>query len=750
MEIKKAKYVDPMTGTVGDEQAESFHGGGKTHPGACVPGGMVQLSPDTVTGGDNGTGYNYCHKTIEGFSFNHMSGIGWYGDLGNLQVMPVIGETDLRSGSNEEVPFNKGKEGWKSAFSHENEKAKAGYYSVLLERYGILAEATVTHRTGMLRLTYPKTDDARVIFNFSRRIGGKADFEKIEIINNSRIEGSIHCTPAGGGFGRGHGNISYDLYFALELSQPADKLRFFSNEEFAEENLNKFENEDAGLVAYFGDKSSEPLLIKCGISYVDLDGARNNLKTECADFDFDKICRNAAEEWEKAFEKIDVTGSDETDLTIFYTCLYHTLLDPRYTADADGRFNLNGVISKRNDYTHRMMFSGWDVYRSEFPLLTVISPETVNDEVNSLLEIAKQKNSSFPRWELMGIDAGCMVGDPGLIVVADAYVKGIRNYDVDTAYKIAKASSLCSKELFGKEFHTIRPTCEQYTKDAYVPDKISDTLEYLLADYTMAKMAQAMGKTADAEHFMNRAKRYGENYNRLLRFMAPRKKSGRFMFEWNGYDDEGCVESNILQQSWFVPYDVKGLSRLFGEKRTVKLLEKFFRKADLSKLWNNDYNHSNEPCHNITHYFSMLGLAHRTQYWTRKVQKEAYRIGAFGFCGNEDVGQLSAWYVLSALGFAQLCPAYDAYFVNTPLFEKAKIKLDKKYHSCSVADTFSVECDGNPLDMPYIRSIALNGKKIDRPYLTYGEITAGGVLKFELSKEPCEDFGKNVPENFFE
>lgn len=750
MEIKKAKYIDPMTGTVGDEQEESFHGGGKTHPGACVPGGMVQLSPDTVTGGDNGTGYNYCHNTIEGFSFNHMSGIGWYGDLGNLQIMPVIGETDLRSGSNAEVPFNKGKEGWKSDFSHESEKAKAGYYSVLIERYGIFAETTVTHRTGMLRFTYPQTDDARVIFNFSRRIGGKADFEKIEIINNRRIEGVIHCTPAGGGFGRGHGNISYDFYFALELSEPADKLRFFSNEEFADEGLNKFENEDAGLVAYFGYKLSKPLLIKCGISYVDLDGARNNLETECADFDFDKTSQNAAEEWEKAFERIDVTGSDETDLTIFYTCLYHTLLDPRYTADADGRFNLNGEISKRNDYTHRMMFSGWDVYRSEFPLLTVISPETVNDEVNSLLEIAKQKNSSFPRWELLGIDAGCMVGDPGLIVVADAYVKGIRNYDSETAYEIAKASSLCSKELFGKPFRTIRPVCDQYVKDAYVPDKLSDTLEYLLADYTMAKFAQAMGKTADAECFMNRAKRYGENYNKLLRFMAPRKKSGRFMFEWNGYDDEGCVESNILQQSWFVPYDIKGLSRLFGEKRTVKLLEKFFRKADLSRLWNNDYNHSNEPCHNITHYFSMLGLAHRTQYWTRRVQKEAYRIGAFGFCGNEDVGQLSAWYVLSALGFAQVCPAYDAYFVNTPLFEKANIKLDKKYHSCAVADTFSVECDANPLDMPYIRSIALNGKKIDRPYLTYGEITAGGVLKFELSKEPCEDFGKNVPENFFE
>ncbi len=750
MNIKKAKYVDPITGTVGDEQAESFHGGGKTHPGACVPGGMVQLSPDTVTGGDNGTGYNYCHNTIEGFSFNHMSGIGWYGDLGNLQIMPVTGETDLRSGSNAEVPFNKGKEGWKSAFSHENEKARAGYYSVLLERYGILAETTVTQHTGLLRFTYPETDDARVIFNFSRRIGGHADFEKIEIINNSRIEGSIICTPAGGGFGRGNGRVSYTLYFALELSEQAEKMRFFSNEEFADDGILKFENEDAGLVAYFGKKLNKPLVIRCGISYVDLDGARNNLETECADFDFDKKTEDAFNEWENAFAGVEVEGDDETDMTVFYTCLYHVLLDPRCSTDADGRFNLNGEIQRRNDYIHRTVFSGWDVYRSEFPLLTVIAPETVNDEINSLLEIAKQKNSSFPRWELMGIDSNCMVGDPGLIVLADAYVKGIRNYDAETAYEISKASSLCSKELFGKKFRSIRPDCSQYLEKGYVPDKLSDTLEYLLADYTMAKFAEAMGKNDDAEHFMNRVKKYGENYNKLLRFMAPRKKSGRFMFEWNGYDDEGCVESNILQQSWFVPYDVKGLSVLFGEKRTVKLLEKFFKKADLSKLWNNDYNHSNEPCHNITHYFSMLGLAHRTQYWTRRVQKEAYRIGAFGFCGNEDVGQLSAWYVLSAIGFAQLCPAYDAYFVNTPLFEKAKIRLDKKYHSCSVADSFSVECDANPLDMPYIRSISLNGQKLDRPYLTYGEITAGGVLKFELSKEPCEDFGKDVPKNFFD
>lgn len=744
--MKKAEYIDPMIGTVGDEQAESFHGGGKTHPGACVPGGMVQLSPDTVTGGDNGTGYNYCHNTIEGFSFNHMSGIGWYGDLGNLQVMPVVGETDLRSGSNQEIAFEKGKTGWKSSFSHEKEAARAGYYSVELERYCILAEATVSAHTGMLRFTYPEAADARIIFNFSRRIGGHADFEEIEIINDRRIEGHIKCTPAGGGFGRGHGGIAYDFYFSCELSVPAEEMRFFSNEEYADKNLKHFENEDAGLMVYLGDNLTEPVMIRCGVSYTDIEGARNNLASECTDFDFDAMAERAAEEWEKVLDAVDVTGTDETDLKIFYTCLYHTLLDPRRAADADGRFVLGNDVFRDTEYTHRTVFSGWDVYRSEFPLLSLIRPDIVNDEVNSLLKIAEYRNSSFPRWELMGIDAGCMVGDPGLIVVADAYVKGIRGYDAQKAYEIAKASSLCSKELNGKEFHSIRPDCKQYIKDAYVPDKLSDTLEYLLADFTMARFAQTMGKTDDAEYFMSRVRRYGENYNKLLRFMAPKHKSGRFMFEWNGYDDEGCVESNILQQSWFVPYDVIGLSKLFGEKRTVKLLEKFFEKAELSALWNEDYNHSNEPCHNITHYFNMLGLPHRTQYWTRKVQKEAYRTGAFGFCGNEDVGQLSAWYVLSAIGFAQLCPGYEGYFINTPLFEKAKIKLDPRYHSCSVAETFSVECSENPLEYPYIRSVSFNGKEITRPYLTYDEITSGGIMYFELSKEPNKDFGKDIPQ----
>ena len=729
--MKKIEYIDPIIGTVADEQSESFHGGGKTYPGVSLPGGMVQLSPDTVTGGDNGSGYNYCHNTIEGFSFNHMSGIGWYSDLGNLQVMPITAKTDLRSGSNYEVPFSKGTDGWKSAFSHDKENARVGYYSVFLDKYKTLAELTATLHTGILRFTYPETDEAGIIFNFSRRIGGKADFQHIDIIDDRHIEGYIKCTPKGGGFGHGDGKICYTLCFYLELSKPAKKMQFFSNEEYCEDS-NSFDGEDVGLVVRFDTEENEQITVNCGISYTDIEGARNNFNEEYTDFD--SAVENAEKMWLDAFDCIDVEGSNQTDLTLFYTCLYHALLDPRIASDVDGRHKTaDGKIIK-SDYIHRTVFSGWDVYRSEFPLLTLIKPSVVNDEINSLLNIALEKNSSLPKWELVGIDAGCMVGDPGLIVMADAYIKGIRNFDFDKAYEIARASSLSQKELYGKPFYSVRPDTSEYLEKAYVADSLSETLEFLLADYTMYKLATISGKKEDAEFFKNRSATYKDNYDEKLGFLNTRDVDGNFLYQENEYDDDGCVESNIFQQTWFVPYDVEGLSELFGKERMLTLLERLFSKADLSKLWNDDYNHSNEPCHNITHYFNILGQPHRTQHWTRKVQKEAYRLGAFGFCGNEDVGQLSAWYVLSALGFAQVCPADTKFYINTPLFRKSEIKLNKKYHSCCISDKFVIRCDEDPLDYPYIKEIYLNGNEIERTYLTYEEITSGGSLEFILTK----------------
>lgn len=731
--MKKVEYIDPIIGTVGDEQETSMHGGGKTHPGATTPGGMVQLSPDTTTSGDNGTGYNYCQSTIEGFSFNHMSGIGWYGDLGNIQIMPVTGDTDLRSGSNEEVQFLKGTRGWKSHFSHENETARAGYYSVFLDDYDILAEATATTRTGLLRFTYPEHDSPRAIFNFSRRIAGHADFESIKILDNRHIEGHIHCTPAGGGFGRGHGKIAYELYFFCEISADATEMRFFENEEYKQSGISLCEGEDIGLAVTFA-KNTRQVTVKCAISYTSLDGARKNFEGECAKIDFDNARQMAYDAWQSALDIIDIDTENEVDKTLFYTCLYHVLLDPRTSMDIDGSFRMASGKIQKAPYTHRTMFSGWDVYRSEFPLLTIIRPDIVNDEVSSLLSIAREASSSLPRWELMGIDSGCMVGDPGLLVFADAYLKGIRSYDTELAYKICYASSRCATELDGKPFKSIHPSNTQYKNDAYVVGSLSDTLEFLLADYAMCSLALSLDKADDAEHFRKRYLRYKENFNTETGFMGARDANGNFMPVSDEYDTQGCVESNVFQQSWFAPYDVIGVCELFGRDRAIALLERLFDKADFSALWNENYNHSNEPCHNLTHYFNVLGLPHRTEYWTRRVQKEAYRTGAFGFCGNEDVGQLSAWYVLSALGFAQICPADNKLYMNTPLFKSATVRLDKAYHRCQIGDTFRVECDKDPLEFPYIDGVYLNGAPLDRRYLTYEEITNGGALKLILKK----------------
>lgn len=731
--MKKISYVDPIIGSVGDEQATSAHGGGKTHPGACYPGGTVQFSPDTFTGGDNGTGYNYCNNTIEGFSLNHMSGIGWYGDLGNIQVMPVIGETDLRSGSNNEVTFKKGTVGWKSEFSHETEIASPGYYAVRLERYGIFAETTVSAHSGLLRVTYPNKSDKRIIFNFSRRIAGHADFEHIEIKDGNRIEGYIVCTPAGGGFGRGAGNISYNLYFVCELLESAESFRFFSDEEYLADSMKICEGEDIGLSVRLSD-DTDNILLRFGISYTDLEGAKNNFLSECENADFDSIKNLTEQTWEKELDCITVDGNNETDKKLFYTCLYHTLLDPRLLSDCDGRFRIGNGEILRAEYNQRTMFSGWDVYRSEFPLLTVIKPNTVNDEVNSLLMLAEAYNSAFPRWELMGNDSRCMVGDPGLLVIADAYLKGIRNFDTRKAYEIAKASCMAAESFNGKDFNGLRPRNKNYTEEGFIEGRLSDTLEFLLADFVMSRFAEAVGDKDASDYFKSRCGRYAENYNEHTGFMGARDEKGTFLPVRDEYDTCGCVESNVFQQSWFVPYDINGLSELFGRERMIQLLERLFDKADLTALWNDNYNHSNEPCHNLTHYFNELGIPKRTQYWTRRVQKEAYRLGAFGFCGNEDVGQLSAWYVLSSLGLAQVCIGKPVFSVNTPLFKTANVKLDRRYHKCGNSEYFKIICDNDPMEFPYIKELYLNGEKLDRLHITYDELTNGGELYFRLRK----------------
>lgn len=727
------KYIDPMIGTIGAVEGH-IHGGGKTYPGACLPGGMVQLSPDTITAGDNGSGYNYTNDTIEGFSINHLSGIGWFGDLGNFQVMPVVGDTGLRSGTYQWLPLTKSERGWCSEFSHTSEVATAGYYAVTLDRYDIRVECTTSMRAGIMRVTYPESGTARLIFNLPRRIAGRAEFQSVEIIDNKRLEGFIRCDHKYGGFGYGDGHVDYTLYFCCELSEAADNVKIFSAEEYIDAN-NSAQGEDIGVMVEFSAEANREILLRTGISYVDLDGARKNLDAEIPDFDFDRVKNDAEKAWDEAISIVDIECSNEKDKTLFYTCLYHALLDPRLNCDTDGRsIQADGTIYTEERYAPRTVFSGWDVYRSEFPLLTIIRPDMVTDTINSLLRISLSGNQALPRWEIFGINTDIMVGDPGVIVAADAYVKGLKSVDDEKLYDICRASCLGDKELFGKPFAPIRKEADDLTRLGYVPGSLSFTLEDLFADFTMSQFARKMGNEADEKLFYDRSMWYKKSFNPKTGFMGPKDENGEFIPVENEYSETGCVEANILQQSWFVPHDTMGLIELYGRERFETLLEGYFEKADMTQLWNVEYNHSNEPVHHNPYLFHYIDKPERTQHWVRKIQKEAYDTTPTGFCGNEDVGQLSGWYVLSALGFGQPCLGVSEYFINTPLFKKATVSLDKKLHSCKIDNTFTILCDEDPQEFPYISEIYLNGKKKDKNYLTFEEITNGGILEMRLKK----------------
>lgn len=401
-------YVNPMIGaTTLDNIGNTDLGLGKTFPGVCVPFGLVQLSPDTKTGGDNGSGYSYHHSTIEGFSFTHMSGIGWYGDLGNFLVMPTTGKLHTFKGT-EENPD----EGYRSKFSHETESARVGRYAVKLDDYDIQVELTAASRSGMIRFTYPEHKESRIQIDLARRIGGTSDEQLVELVDNHTIQGWMRCTPENGGWGNGAGQGDYTVYFYCSFSRPLEDFGIWSAD-IPEGTLRKNESNDdvnyyeyikkaavypqtkkmkgkhLGFYTQFPTHKDEQVLMKCGISFVSIEGARNNLQQDIQGWDFDKIVERTREMWNESLSKIKIEGNEEDKMT-FYTALYHTMIDPRCFSDTDGKYiGADHKVHQTSDFTYRTIFSGWDVFRSQFPLQTIINPGMVNDEINSLIEIAE-------------------------------------------------------------------------------------------------------------------------------------------------------------------------------------------------------------------------------------------------------------------------------------------------------------------------------------------------------------------------
>ncbi len=739
-------YINPMIGA----STSMEYGEGKTFPGAATPFGLVQLSPDTITGGDNGPGYSWHHKSIEGFSFTHMSGIGWYGDFGNFLVMPTTGP--LKTARGDEGKKN----GYRSAFRHETETLSAGYYAVTLDDYNIRAEMTAAPRAGILRFTFPQADQSRLQIDLSRRVGGTSTRQHVKVVDDHTIQGWMQCPPEGGGWGNGAGKANYTVYFYAQFSQPLKNFGVWSaeipegwnrrREEIESQRYQdvvaaakvfpgclEMEGKHLGFYTEFPTKNGEQVLLKSGISFVSIEGARANLKHDIAGWNFEGVRKKARALWNDALAGVAVKGGTDAQKEAFATALYHSFLDPRAFSDVDGWYT--GADLKKHKttaFTYRTVFSGWDVFRSQYPFLSIARPDVVNDTVNSLMQQAQLSGNGYlSRWEIVGAESGCMVGDPAVSVFADAYIKGIRGYDAEQAY------AHCRQTVMGPKSN--RNGCEAYAKLGYVPEDISCTLENAYFDYCAGRFAEALGKTDDSRMLLKRSQNYRNIYDPAVGNMHAKKADGSWT-DWQGATKggQGCVESNPYQQGWFVPHDVAGLIQIMGKDYFSRYLEEFFDKTPSHFRWNDFCNHANEPVHHTAYLFAYEGKPWLSQKWARFIMDHAYGTGVKGLCGNEDVGQMSAWYLLSAMGFHPVSPVDGVYIIGSPIFDQVSIRLDSKYYP---GRKFTVIARNNSAANVYVQSAKLNGKPLNRAWLRHKEIVAGGTLEFVMGAEPNKNWG---------
>lgn len=742
-----SSYVNPFIGaSTSMDAGGSYHGLGKTFPGATAPFGMVQVSPNTITGGDNGSGYSDEHTSIEGFAFTQMSGIGWYGDLGNLLVMPTVGKLHTFSGASDDPD-----KGYRSRYDKSSEEASAGYYAVMLTDYQIKAEATALPHSGMLRFTFPESKESRIQIDLARRVGGTSTWQAVEVINDHTIRGEMKCPPEGGGWGNGDGKADYTVYFYAEFSRPlrshgvwsADipddwtrKRGDIESERYQEvvrnariiPDVTSYVGKHLGFYADFETETGDQILMKSGISFTSMRNAEENLHSEMNAWDFDATLASCRQLWNDALSKISVSGGTEDEKHIFYTALYHTMIDPRVCSDVNGEYmGADKQVHVTDQFSKRTIFSGWDVFRSQMPLQTIINPTLINDQINSLVEIADQSGNNYlERWELLNAYSGCMLGNPAISVLCDAYSKGIRSYDIDKAYQYA----LNTSRMFGNN------------ENGYTPGSISHTLEYAYNDWCMARLAEWLGKEADKDVFDRRAGTYTTLYDPDYGWFRPRNEKGEYLplpEQGRLAEGYGCVESNAYQQGWFVPHDVEGMIKLMGGREKVLAdLTDMFEQTPVNYLWNQYYNHANEPVHHVPFLFNRLGAPELTQKWTRDICRNAYKNSVLGLVGNEDVGQMSAWYVLAASGLHPVCPGDQRYELTSPVFEKVVFNLDPDY---AEGKTFVIEAHNNSPENIYIQQATLNGKPYDKCYLMHADLMKGGTLVLQMGAKPS-DWGK--------
>ncbi|EDP72479.1 putative alpha-1,2-mannosidase [Flavobacteriales bacterium ALC-1] len=698
-DVTPSKKTDALTSYVNTFIGTGGHG--HTYPGATLPYGMMQLSPDTrLEGWDGCSGYHYSDSYIYGFSHTHLSGTG-ISDYGDVLLMPTNAH-NFNNGAD-------GKKGYRAHFSHDNESAEPGYYKVHLDSTNIDVELTVSLRSGLHKYQFPSSDNQFVILDLVHR--DKVLDAKIDKISDTEIVGYRHSEAWA---------KDQRLFYAIKTSHPfKDMLQSPPQTGMpgARRSSLKFIN-----------PNNEPIIIKVGISAVDIEGAKQNMQAEIGNKDFETVKKEAQTYWESQLEKVVIESNDLDKKTNFYSALYHTMLAPQRYQDVDGRYRGMDLKIHNADFDYYSVFSLWDTYRAAHPLYTIIEQERTNDFINTFL--AKyDEGGIMPMWDLAGNYTDCMIGYHAVPVIADAYLKGIRGYDTDKAFEAMKHSA--TRDKFG---------LEAYKKYGFIPvdeesESVSKTLEYAYDDWTIAQMAKDMGKTEDYETYIKRAQYYKNVFDPETQFMR-----GRFRNTWFAPFDPyevnfNYTEANSWQYSFYVPQDVSGFIELLGGKGKleVQLDELFSAKTETSGRDQSDitgligqYAHGNEPSHHMAYLYNFVNKPHKTQEKVHQILTELYNNDPDGVSGNEDCGQMSAWYVLSSMGFYSVTPGSNQYVIGTPLFDKATINLESGKQFTIVANNLS---DTNK----YVEYVKLNGKDLDVTYLNHEDIIAGGTLEFTMT-----------------
>ncbi|MEM7161580.1 MAG: GH92 family glycosyl hydrolase [Bacteroidota bacterium] len=698
LEVEKTayEYVDPFIGTGGH---------GHTHPAATMPFGMIQAGPDTrLEGWDGCSGYHYTDSALYGFSHTHLSGTG-IGDYNDVLFLPMIQSLSDELFKKEAIAFNKA-----------TEVAKAGYYACEMSN-GVNVQISSDIRSAMHHYTFPNKD-AVIKLDLAHR--DKTTDTFLEIESEKAISGWRHSEAWA---------QDQRIFFYAEFSEPIVHHLIENNKE------TDIASERDSIQALFEFKlANKELKIKIGISAVSIEGARQNLKTEIKHWDFNQVHANAMASWNEALSKIEVIGKDEDDKTKFYTSLYHSMVVPNTYSDVDGNYRGMDREVHHSDHTRYTIFSLWDTFRAAHPLYTIIEQEKTNSFVNNFLDMYKE-GGRIPIWELAGNYTDCMIGYHAIPVIADAYAKGLRDYDHEAIYQAMKHSAM--RDEFGLEDYKVRG----YVSSSFDSESVSKTLEYAYDDWCIAQMARWLGHEEDYAYFTQRAQSYKNIYDRETQFMRARNNGMWHDKVFDPYEvNFHFTEANSWQYSLFAPQDVSGLMDLLGgEEGLDKWLDAIFsaneetsgrHQSDITGLIG-QYAHGNEPSHHMAYLYSYTGNTNKTQAMCRRIMDELYTTQPDGLSGNEDCGQMSAWYVMSAMGIYSVTPGTDYYVIGSPIFDQARVNLEN-------GNSFEIIAENNSKENIYIQSATLNGSVYDLAYIHHEDIIAGGKLTFKMGSQPSQ------------